>query len=164
MPIAPKISPFSKISAPDSSKHFGDLAVSPSVMLVSHIEEDQRFVDQISCQNRWTLFRAGTVRAAFSLVRDNHIPIVISDRDVPGGGWKKMLSALQRLARPPLLVVASRLADEHLWAEALNLGAHDVLATPFSATELVWVLGNAWHRSGLTLGGKARAAACAAGL
>lgn len=163
MPIAPKVSLFSTIPAPDSSKYFGEPAVPPSVMLVSHIEEDHRFVDEIFCQKRWSLFRAGTVRSAFSLLRENEIAVVISDRDVPGGGWKKMLSGLHRLARPPLLVVASRLADESLWAEALNLGAHDVLATPFSATELVWVLGNAWHRCGHTFGAKATAA-CAAAL
>ena len=31
----------------------------------------------------------------------------------------------------PLVIVASHLADDQLWAEALNLGAHDVLAKPF---------------------------------
>lgn len=80
---------------------------------------------------------------------------VLTERDVPGGGWKKILSALERLPHPPLLVVTSRLADDHLWAEALNLGAHDVLATPFRATELVWVVENAWHRFSSTFAPKA---------
>lgn len=62
--------------------------------------------------------------------------MVISEQDVPGGGWKKILSALQQLSRPPLLVVTSRLADEYLWAEVLNPGGHDVLAKPFRAKEL----------------------------
>jgi hypothetical protein len=33
--------------------------------------------------------------------------------------------------------VTSRLADERLWAEALNLGAWDVLAKPFDADEVI---------------------------
>jgi len=44
------------------------------------------------------------------------------------------------VTRPPLLIVTSRLADERLWAEVLNLGAHDVLAKPFNAEEVVRVL------------------------
>jgi CheY-like chemotaxis protein len=37
---------------------------------------------------------------------------------------------------PPMLIVTSRLADDYLWAEALNLGAYDVLAKPFDASEV----------------------------
>jgi hypothetical protein len=33
------------------------------------------------------------------------------------------------LPDPPVLIVTSRLADEYLWAEALNPGAYDVLAS-----------------------------------
>jgi hypothetical protein len=36
------------------------------------------------------------------------------------------LVAIQRVPKPPLLVVTSRLADEYLWAEVLNLGGQAV--------------------------------------
>src|ERR1019366_5350356 len=42
----------------------------------------------------------------------------------------------------------SRLADERLWAEVLNLGWYDVLATPFDADEVYRVMSYAvdsWH-------------------
>jgi DNA-binding response OmpR family regulator len=42
---------------------------------------------------------------------------------------------------PPDLIVASRLADEYLWAEVLNLGGYDVLAKPFNAEEVRRVVG-----------------------
>jgi len=45
---------------------------------------------------------------------------------------------------PPMLIVASRTADEYLWAEALNLGAYDVLSKPYRAAEVVRVLSMAW--------------------
>jgi FixJ family two-component response regulator len=45
-----------------------------------------------------------------------------------------------------MLIVTSRLADEHLWAEALNLGAYDVLAKPFDQEEVIRVLSSAWLR------------------
>jgi DNA-binding response OmpR family regulator len=41
------------------------------------------------------------------------------------------------MAHPPLFIISSRLADERLWAEALNLGAYDVLAKPFDAREVL---------------------------
>ena len=37
---------------------------------------------------------------------------------------------------PPRFVVSSRLADDHVWAEVLNLGGYDVLCTPFEAREV----------------------------
>jgi len=40
--------------------------------------------------------------------------------------------------------VVSRLADERLWAEALNPGAYDMLLTPFEAEEVFRVIG--WRR------------------
>ena len=49
------------------------------------------------------------------------------------------------LPDPPVLIVTSRLADEYLWAEALNLGAYDVLVKPFDASEAVRVLDSAWR-------------------
>jgi FixJ family two-component response regulator len=41
--------------------------------------------------------------------------------------------------------VTSRLADEYLWAEALNLGAYDVLAKPFDTSEVMRVVASAWR-------------------
>jgi len=46
------------------------------------------------------------------------------------------LARIKLLPTPPLLIVTSRHADEYLWAEALNLGAYDVVAKPFDSHEL----------------------------
>lgn len=46
------------------------------------------------------------------------------------------------------MIVTSELANESLWAEALNFGAHDVLAKPLNAGEAVRVLGWAWLHLG----------------
>lgn len=76
------------------------------------------------------------------------LPVVIADCDVPSGGWSALLGRLQALPHPPRLVVCSRLADERLWAEVLNLGGFDVLATPFRKEEVDHVVGTArdsWH-------------------
>jgi hypothetical protein len=42
------------------------------------------------------------------------------------------------------VVVTSRLADDYLWSEVLNLGGWDVLAKPFREQEVLYVLDSAW--------------------
>jgi DNA-binding response OmpR family regulator len=75
--------------------------------------------------------------------------IVICARDLPDGNWKQLLQDADVLARPPRFVVSSRLADEYLWVEVLNLGGHDVLTTPFDAREVSHVVryaAESWHQ------------------
>lgn len=83
------------------------------------------------------------------MLRQGRVPVVICERDLPDGDWKVILSAVKRLEKAPLLIVCSRLADEFLWAEVLNLGGWDVLAKPFDAREVTWSVGLAvqeWQR------------------
>jgi DNA-binding response OmpR family regulator len=70
---------------------------------------------------------------------------VVTERDLAPGSWRDILENVLLLPDPPFLIVTSRLADEYLWAEALNLGAYNVLAKPFDASEVMHVLGSAWR-------------------
>jgi len=54
-----------------------------------------------------------------------------------------MLEHLSSSPREPLLIVSSRNADERLWAEVLNLGGFDVIATPFDSFEVSFVAATA---------------------
>ena len=56
------------------------------------------------------------------------------------GAWQMMLEHISAFPDPPVIVVTSRLADERLWAEALSLGAYDVLVKPFDAREVIRIL------------------------
>ena len=59
------------------------------------------------------------------------------------GTWKDVFREARDLDNPPAFVVVSRLADERLWAEVLNLGGFDVLLKPFVRSEVVRVMGMA---------------------
>ena len=48
--------------------------------------------------------------------------VVMCDAELPDGSWKTALNELASKAVPMPLIVASRLADDKLWAEVLNLG------------------------------------------
>ncbi len=48
------------------------------------------------------------------------------------------------------MIVASRVTDEALWAEVLNLGGYDVLVQPFDRTEVLRVTDAALRYAGAT--------------
>jgi DNA-binding response OmpR family regulator len=96
-------------------------------------------------QQGWTLYRAGTLDTAVAFLRGNPVPVIITEPDLPLANWKDLLAAIVQLPRAPLLIVASRLADERLWAEVLNLGGYDLLCEPFQKKEVLWVLNSAWR-------------------
>jgi len=62
-------------------------------------------------------------------------------RALPAGGrLEDRADRVGQHARPGDGIVSSRLADERLWAEVLNLGAFDLLlGSPFVAEEVVRV-------------------------
>ena len=128
-----------------------------NVLSVSPIEEDHSALGRIfhevtrtaPVDTLWRLSRARTLASARAALRQLEYAVVLCERDLGPGRWTDVLEMTQRLAVPPFLIVTSRHADEYLWAEALNLGAHDVLAKPFYAIELVRVVNLAcmrWHR------------------
>lgn len=89
----------------------------------------------------WQVQSESSVQSVLAAIDRNPISIVICDRDWVADDWKSLLDRFAGLSRPPLLIVTSRLADDRLWAEALNLGAYDVIAKPFDASEVVRIAG-----------------------
>jgi len=57
----------------------------------------------------------------------------------------KLLEEMMVMPHSPLLIVTSRLADERLWPEVLNVGGWDVLAKPFDRKEVIRVVESAWR-------------------
>ena len=70
---------------------------------------------------------------------------MITERDSSVGNWKDVLEGVLAMPAPPSLIVVSHLADEHLWAEALNLGVYDELAKPLDDKGIVRVLSVAFE-------------------
>ena len=119
-----------------------------TALLVSPFEEDHVFLDEVFFHQGWTLYKAPRLAGAVAFLNENPVSVVITERDLPLGGWKDVLEAIRHLPDAPLLIVASKLVDEHLWAEVLNLGGQDVIYKPFQLKELLWVLNSAWlHRA-----------------
>jgi DNA-binding response OmpR family regulator len=114
------------------------------VLSISFSGDQGRVLRGILEPPNWNIREAAFGDAAAAL-SGNRIGVMICDAEVPDGDWKNLLRDLQGQARPPNLIVSSRLADDRLWAEVLNLGGYDVLARPFNRVEVIRVVQAAWR-------------------
>jgi CheY-like chemotaxis protein len=115
-------------------------------LAVSPLPTDRIRLREILCPGNWKLHEASDCHEALMLLRDQSVPVLLCERNHADGDWEDLLKATARLPAPPNLIVFSRLADESLWAEVLNLGGFDVLVTPFEPEEVLRVTFAAWSR------------------
>lgn len=124
---------------------FADRPESVGILLISPLPEDRISLRHIFDHSNWRLRQVSTCRDALAQTSENDTAVVICERDLPDGDWKLVLSKLESLPVRPNLIVTSKLADDGLWAEVLNLGGYDVLAQPFDPDEVYRVVFLAWH-------------------
>ena len=115
-----------------------------STLVISPSIEDVAFLENRFKEALWNLYIARTYREALAELGRIRVPVVLSECQLPDGNWKDVLSRLAPMLERPRLIVFSRKADDRVWAEVLNLGAFDLLVTPFREQELVFAIGSAW--------------------
>jgi hypothetical protein len=121
-----------------------------SVMSLSPFLEDHTALEHLFVSGgwdhsrKWLLHASFTLEAAISALQKENLPIIIAESDLRSATWRDLPQQTSVLSDPPLVIVSSQLADEQLWAEALNLGAYNVLAKPFQSDECRHVLEAAW--------------------
>ena len=119
-------------------EHFGNGSDSRSrLVAVLPTREDRAALQRIIGPCRWEPQWTGTCEEVIDAFRRTSPPIVICDRDLPDGDWRKLWDILAREPKPPMFIVTSRLADDALWAEVLNVGGYDLLLKPFRAEEVI---------------------------
>jgi DNA-binding NtrC family response regulator len=126
------------------------------ILSVGGAEEDQIALSEILSRSasplcpgfKWSLQTTPNLTSALAAMRQQTVPIVICESELGAASWRELWAQAAQMPDPPFLIVTSRLADEYLWAEALNLGAYDVLAKPFHSAEVIRSISQAWlHRS-----------------
>jgi DNA-binding response OmpR family regulator len=118
------------------------------VVSVSSAPGDHAELQRLLPMPRWKVYRSTTALSAVKIMRALRlVPIVICDADLFPATWQELLTQIGLFPKPPHLIIASRIADDYLWAEALNLGAYDVLGKPFDLAELTRSLSLAWLRT-----------------
>jgi DNA-binding NtrC family response regulator len=117
-----------------------------AVLAILRSEADQALLRAVLDGMKWNLLLARTLPEAQACLHRRTAAVVVTECCFPGGGsWTNLMDDSAALARPPRLIVVSRLADARLWGEVLNLGGQDVLALPFDRKELAHSLQSAWR-------------------
>lgn len=111
------------------------------ILSVSHLVEDHVALRRLFEGTGWATSEAYCCREALAAIAELDLDVVFCEASLPDGNWKDILEDFSRRENPPYLIVTSRLADERLWAEVLNLGGYDVLAKPFDAEEVCHIVG-----------------------
>jgi DNA-binding NtrC family response regulator len=113
-----------------------------SMLAVGHSAEDRRVLADVF-SSFVELHTVSTCREARDFLARRRAQVVITDRDLSDGSWRDVLSAVATSGHGSSLIVASRHADERLWADVLHMGGFDVLATPFDRSEVSRAVGAA---------------------
>ena len=116
-----------------------------SILSISTAFEDHQVLREILKDSGWRITQARTCREGLARLSRRHMPLVICESNLPDGTWRDMVHRIHALAPPPVLIVTSRLADDHLWAEVLNLGGYNVLAKPFRESEVKFMISSVWR-------------------
>jgi DNA-binding response OmpR family regulator len=119
-----------------------------TILFVGIAQRDGLSLDKIFLDSNWQSHGAGNCQEALEFLDQHHVPVVLAEPELSDGSWRELLNGMARLSAPPNLIVSSRLADDRLWAEVLNLGGYDVLVRPFEAEEVLRVTFAARHNWG----------------
>jgi DNA-binding NtrC family response regulator len=114
------------------------------IALASPDRLDRDCLAGILCSFKCSLHCFRTCRETVSFLNEHSLGVVIADASLPDGTWKDLLGQLSQLADAPNMIVTSRLADERLWAEVLNVGGYDLLVAPYDRDEVVRIAAQAW--------------------
>jgi DNA-binding NtrC family response regulator len=108
--------------------------------------QEQACLQRILKVPNWNVEVVQSLRTLSATVEKRLCRVVLTGTQLPDGhNWRDVLDNLDRLTNRPQLIVVDRLANEALWAEVLNLGAYDLLMTPFEPAEVQRVLSLAWE-------------------
>lgn len=121
------------------------IAGRPAVLIISSFEEDHIGFSRILGERHGEAHAVRTCQQGLAILRERAVSVVICERGLPDGTWKDILPALDMLSDRPFLIVISRLADDHLWVEVLNLGGHHVLLKPSDPNEVARSIDAAWR-------------------
>lgn len=128
--------------------YVGVIGMSPGrvVLAVVASPADHRLIDACLSSDDITVVAAFSVKEALEKQAEAQAAVVLCDTDV-ASAWLEAVRLFSGVVPPPRVILVSRLADSQMWVLAVGAGAYDVLAKPFQATELRWVVRGALGRA-----------------
>ncbi len=127
----------------------GELRSGNSVRILHITSSRREFCElaEMAGAGKWTIAWAPTLESARRALCEDSFSIVVCDSELLDGSWRDVNNYVADLESPPKIILAGRADDLYQWAEALNLGAYDVLVKPLDKAEILHVFRLAWHAS-----------------
>ena len=119
------------------------------ILFITGHRQDAKTISEMLRALPLTVEHARTVKHARAKLCDKHFDVVLSESSLPDGTWLDILNLTRNLSSQPQLIVTEPQADARFWAEALNMGAYDLLAQPFYEPEVRRILHNVCSRPAL---------------
>jgi len=116
------------------------------ILYISGNPEDARQLLHLLQPLPLLLDHVESLRLARERLKSQDYDVVLTDAELPDGKWLDVLHLVRESPREPEVIITHRHADARFWAEALNLGAYDLLAQPFYQPEVQRILFNACSR------------------
>jgi len=116
------------------------------ILFISGRPEDARRLCQMLNALPVHLEHVSSIKQAEAHLQQGDYDVVLTEASLPDGGWMDVLHMVRECPHEPEVIVTDPQADARFWAEALNLGAYDLLAQPFYEPEVRRILYNACTR------------------
>ena len=117
------------------------------VLFVSPNVQDAGTLVRILDKASVAVVHALGLKEAVARMKAGWFPVVLTEAKLDDGTWRDLLPLARRHRSE--LVVTDAFADAQSWAEAINLGAFDMLVQPFHETEVRRVLASASGNAGV---------------
>ena len=116
------------------------------ILFISGRHEDARHLSEMLHALPLKLEHVPSLEHARTRLRRQEYDVILTEAALPDGKWLDVLHLVRECPRETEVIVTDPQADARFWAEALNLGAYDLLAQPFYEPEVRRILYNACSR------------------
>ena len=116
------------------------------ILFISGRIKDARRLSRMLRALPLALEHVETVQSARTKLQEECYDVILTEAELPDGRWQNVLDLAREVPQKLDVIVTDPLADSRFWAEALNLGAYDLLAQPFYEPEVRRILSNACSR------------------
>ncbi len=121
------------------------------ILYISGHPQDARLLSQMLQPLPLILEHVKSLQEARKELELKDYDVVLTESQLPDGKWLDVLHLVRESSQEPKIIVTDQQADARFWAEALTLGAYDLLAQPFYEPEVQRILHNACSRPTLTM-------------
>jgi DNA-binding NtrC family response regulator len=116
------------------------------ILFISGRPDDARRISEMLHALPLHVEHVSSVKQAATQLSRQDYDLILTEASLPDGGWMDVLHLVRECPRETEVIVTDPQADARFWAEALNLGAYDLLAQPFYEPEVRRILYNACTR------------------